>query len=613
MSTATGNKTTGRRTSGYSAYIRNPDESMKFAIVLGGVLLMAAFAYVAMAAGWPKFSRAEVFFAECVREMFQTDNMVTPLYHGTPFFDKPILSYWLIACSYKLFGVSHLAARVPSIFAALATVAATALATNKLFGPRAGTLAGAVLASAFMFLSFSNMCMSDMTLVFFDTVTLILLYAGTSLAARARAQSLDTVAAPANVSQPLMLGSDSQSNICFWLASLSAGLAFLTKGPVGIALPGLTYVLYLTITKQWKVLKPVTHVAAGLLIMTLAAVPWFLAAFRENGAGALGYFFIRENLQRFAGSTYDTHRPLWFMLTSLLSGFLPWSIFLPFAFKRSLEHWRGGVNSVEGRKHLFLWLWIATVTVFFSLSRGKIDYYVLPVYPAAAAVVGLYLSEIADRKTLFAKIVGCVLGLLATISGAAAFALFPVIHGLSTASDWFLTPLVLTTGGLGIIYCIRQEQLRKAYKLVCVTICMTAVAFSVQLFPWISSKQAILSYIPIIKSSSSSTKIGLHASVQNWIDEVLFTTGKEATPLKDAAMAGRMLSAPAPALVLIPEGEYYSLPEDVRAHARILDSRPFISHSINPGFLFSSMGKLCDHQLLLVENPPEETTDQLAD
>ena len=594
MSTAAPKKTlTGEYV---RAYIRSADENLKFGIVLTGVLLIAAVAYFSLAAGWTKFSRAEVFFAECVREMLQTDNLVTPLYHGTPFFDKPILSYWTIACSYKLFGISHFAARIPSVLAALGTIAVTAIGTQRLFGPRAGTLAGATLGSAFMFLSFGNLCMSDMTLVFFDTVTLALLYGATACAGAAGVEH------PNQTNTRAGLSAARRANILFWTAALSAGLAFLTKGPVGIVLPGLAYVLYLTLSRQWHVIRPLWHVLPCLAIMTLAAVPWFFAAFRENGAAALSYFFIRENLQRFAGSTYDTHRPVWFMVTSLFSGFLPWSVLLPFAFKRSMEHWRAGLSSVEGRKHLYLWLWIATVTIFFSLSRGKIDYYVLPVYPAAAALVGLYLSEIAERKTVLAKVFALASGLLFTAVGAAAFAVFPAVSGLSNPLAWFFLPSVLTAGGLGMLWCVKREQLRKAYKLVFVTICMAAVAVSAQLFPWISARQAVLTYVPVIRNAPAHVRIGMHAVVQNWIDEVLFQTGRDAIPLKDTAMAGRFLSAPAPALVLIPETEYNKLSAEIRRQSIVKDSRPFIARSLNPGYFLTHMGKVSEQRLLLVEN-----------
>src|SRR3990167_6238690 len=100
--------------------------SLNFLVSLLLILCLAASLYVVLAANWLKFSRAEVFFAECAREMLAKSNFVTPLYHGQPFFDKPILMYWLILSTFKTLGVSHLVARLPSILAALGTITATA-------------------------------------------------------------------------------------------------------------------------------------------------------------------------------------------------------------------------------------------------------------------------------------------------------------------------------------------------------------------------------------------------------------------------------------------------------------------------------------------------------
>ncbi len=142
------------------------------------LLCLAGLAYCALALFWAKFSRAEVFFAECAREMLATSNFVTPLYHGQPFFDKPILVYWLIISMFKQFGLTHFAARLPSIVAALSTVLITAMAGSSLYGRRAGLISAAMLATSFMFLSFASLCMSDMLLVLFDLLTLVLLYLG---------------------------------------------------------------------------------------------------------------------------------------------------------------------------------------------------------------------------------------------------------------------------------------------------------------------------------------------------------------------------------------------------------------------------------------------------
>ncbi len=322
-----------------------------FYIDLALIIVLATVLYVSLGWTWEKFSRAEVFFAECAREMLRDKDYVTPLYHGQAFFDKPILVYWFILAMFKTFGVTHLAARVPSIIAAAITTFLTAVVSAKLFSRRAGLLAAMALSSSFMFIGFAYLCMSDMTLVMFDLISMTLLYVGTVFAAR--------------------------RNLMWWLASVSIGFAFLTKGPVGVVLPAVSFLVYLALTRQLKTIK-FQHLAAGALTILVISLPWWIAAYRANGAGALVYFFIRENLIRYAGSTYDTHKPIWFMVVSLMTGFAPWSVFLPIILfqtikdlTRSGDNWLKHAFSRIPHHELYLWLWIGVVTCFFSLSGAN--------------------------------------------------------------------------------------------------------------------------------------------------------------------------------------------------------------------------------------------------
>ncbi|MBX9686190.1 MAG: glycosyltransferase family 39 protein [Candidatus Obscuribacterales bacterium] len=553
------------------------EESGKFAIVVSGMLFLAAVAYLSLAYNWPKFSRAEVFFAECVREMFQADNLVTPLYHGTPFFDKPILAYWFIAASYKLAGISHFAARIPSVLTALLTVLLTAVAGRNFFGPRAGTLAAAVLGSSLMFISFSNLCMSDMNLVFFDSLSLTLLYAA--------------------------LQNEKRRSILFYTGALSMGLAFLTKGPVGIVLPAVAYAAYLSISKEWHKLKFGAHILPCALILLGAGVPWFMAAYRQNGAGALSYFFIHENLERFAGSTYDTHRPIWFMLVSLFSGMLPWSIFLPFAAKDSLKAFKAGFADEDARKHLYLWLWTAVVIGFFSVSRGKIDYYALPVYPAVAILISNYLSRSCDSSGKFVAFAAYLSSTLLLFAGLASFFVLPGVFVGQSPESWLALPLSLCLPALAMFYFCIQKQLRKCYKMLFISICMIATAFAWQFYPWISSKQAVLKYIPYIRNLGPESRIGVYTSLQNWIDEITFQTNTEPMKIESPAMAEQFLKAKSPTLLLIQESEYAQMSPAARSRSRVLASNPFIPRSLNPVYLLSKGEKLGEKtKLLLLSN-----------
>jgi len=107
------------------------------------------------------------------------------------------------------------------------------------------------------------------------------------------------------------------------------------------------------------------------------------------GAGPLEYFFFRENLERFAGEAYDAGRSPLFYVWAYLAAGLPWSLLFP------LAAWRGRARCS------FLLLWMMLMAVPLSLSRGKIDYYLLPLLPPASLVIGRHLAsrwDAADRS-----------------------------------------------------------------------------------------------------------------------------------------------------------------------------------------------------------------------
>ena len=559
----------------------------RFVLVLAGILICSAVAYFSLALNWPKFSRAEVFFAECVREMFQADNLVTPLYHGAPFFDKPILAYWFIAASYQIAGISHFSARVPSVLMGLGTIALTAFAGRRLFGAGSGILSAAILSSSLMFVSFACLCMSDMSLVFFDTASLSLLF--------------------------LSLASDKRRSILLYLGSLSMGMAFLTKGPVGIVLPALSFAIFLSYSKQWHKIHWLRHVLPCTLILLGAGVPWFMAAFRQNGAGALSYFFIHENLQRFAGSTYDTHRPLWFMVQSLVVGMLPWSCLLPFAFVNLVRIRRTQKGLSEPTQpeatgsilynHVYLWLWIVVVIGFFSLSRGKIDYYALPAYPAVAILTGNYLSAACRQKSRIASYSAGLISFLMFAGGLfLAFAL-PGVFAREGIGGWPIMPgIVLGSACLMFYFCLKR-RFSGTFIMLSITISLLALAFSCQIYPWITSKQAVLKFIPYIRTLALDGRVGVHINLQNWIDEITFQTDREPMRIDKPRMAERFLQSSCPCLLLIEENDYGELSLQVRQNCHILAASAFIPRSLNPIYFIHKGQKLADNTtLLLVAN-----------
>lgn len=314
--------------------------------------------------GLGPLARAEIYFLDAARGMLESGDWVVPRYEGKPFFDKPILSYWLMAVAMDGLGPTPAAARLVPVLSALGLVLATAWLGSLLLDRRSALAGAVVLATTLAFLSFSRIAMSDMPMALFSTLAV-------ALAVFAYRPGAPRFVVP--------------------LLGAIAGLGFATKGPIAVLIPGIAVLLLLFQNRRQRVPGGVAGIAAGALAFAVLGFGWFALVYLRLGAEPLVYFFLRENLQRFAAETYDIGRPFWFYPPAYLAQGLPWSPILPLALFRLL----GRTDPQARASARLLALWPLLVLVPLSLSRGKIDYYLLPLYPAISLLLGRYLAVTA--------------------------------------------------------------------------------------------------------------------------------------------------------------------------------------------------------------------------
>jgi hypothetical protein len=378
---------------------------------LGALLLLSA-------AGAAPLERAEIYFVDGARGMVERGDFLVPHYRGQPFFDKPPLTYWLIAGAFSAFGFTLEAARLVAALAGLGALAASVWLGTRLFDRETGLLGGLLLTTTLAFVSFGRLAMSDMLLTLWSTLALAL---GTAL--------LDDEAGPA-----------SRSGLA---AALGAALAlgFLTKGPVALLLPGLGLLALL-----WKrpglARSSARPAALAALVLLLLALPWFVMVQQRLGWQPLVYFFLRENLERFAGDTYDSGRSAFYYLPVYLAEGLPWSALLLPALLR--------LRREPSARLLAAWMGLMLVPL--SLSRGKIDYYLLPLYPAASLIIARWLrggwsraETIVVRAVLVATAAAVLLALLPLATLPPAFLPSSAALAALRALGWIAAAVLLAT------------------------------------------------------------------------------------------------------------------------------------------------------------------------
>jgi 4-amino-4-deoxy-L-arabinose transferase-like glycosyltransferase len=371
------------------------------------LLLLGTLALGLPSLGEAPLERAEIYFLDASRAMVESGDWVVPRYQGEPFFDKPPLTYWLMAGAFLGWGPEPGVARLVPLLAALGVMLATAWLGRLLFDRRTALAGSVVLSTTIAFLTFARVAMSDMLLTLWTTLA---------------------VALGVRVCRP--------QTPRWVMPALGAvlGLGFATKGPVALLVPGLALLLLLIEHRGRRPRVGLGSAAATIAALAVLGFGWYVLVFSRLGAGPLEYFFLRENLERFAGEAFDVGRPAWFYLPAYAAEGLPWSPLLPLALWRLLRRDSG---DDEGRGPArFLVGWVGLVLVPLVLSRGKIDYYLLPLYPAVSLLIGRFFVGVPWRR-LDRTWVRVVLLLL----GGALAAL--VIRHPDVPVDWLPEPKAL--------------------------------------------------------------------------------------------------------------------------------------------------------------------------
>jgi 4-amino-4-deoxy-L-arabinose transferase-like glycosyltransferase len=317
--------------------------------------------------------------------MARSGDWITPRLWGEPWFEKPALLYWLIALG-NIAGLGpELAPRLPVALVSIAFLVFYQRILAREFGSRAAWFATAVLGTSAGWLGFSHAATTDlpMSAAFASAMLLSLAWRRTELV----------------------------------IAGVLMGLAVLGKGlvPLVLAVPVLWYGRRRLLDLAWP--------AAACL---LTCIPWYALMIVRHDGAFIDEFFWRHHFGRFGTDELQHVQPFWYYLPVLIGAFFPWSPALMLLFQRRIY---------SDERRLFLVVWLLFGLLFFSASTNKLPGYLLPLLPAAAALLGIALSEAVRLRWLLA---GCAL-LLALLPAIGSILPQALEEGL-TRADWSLGP-----------------------------------------------------------------------------------------------------------------------------------------------------------------------------
>jgi 4-amino-4-deoxy-L-arabinose transferase-like glycosyltransferase len=405
--------------------------------ILTLLLALAICPYFIDLGGSAIWDANEAFYVETPREMMERGDYISPTFNYEPRLNKPVLSYWVVAGVYHLFGVSVGVQRLPIAIGAIVMIvaafvlalAAAPVGTGAADSRRrveAALWSALGLASTPRLLMFSRRIIIDVFIAMFMALALMCFALSERYPERRR-------------------------RYLVWMY-VAIGLGVLTKGPIAILLPGAVFAGYLLVHRELGRVRSMM-LPAGTLIVAAIIVPWYAALYVRDGWEPIKSFIIGENVARYTeGLGVDAIRPFWFYAPVIFSDSFPWSLFLiPAAAAWFAGRRTAGDADPARRVRTLLWLWIVVIVLFFTASAAKQDLYIYPIVPAVTALAGITIAHGLRERSRALRWTASVIGVVVAIAGAGVLYLVGSPTGTYVVEGSRIMGVAGVVGGLSIL------------------------------------------------------------------------------------------------------------------------------------------------------------------
>ena len=402
------------------------------------IALLAGALYLPGLARIPLFDRDEPRFATAAWEMLRSGDVIVPRFNSVLRPEKPPMIYWLMDVSYKIFGVSGMAARLPSVLFGTLTLLVVYWMAGRRFGRATGLLSALMLSVASLYFVETRMATADSVLIFFTTVCMACVWEAWDSQTsddgvpklRPRVDDLTDSAGGEllNESHVAARGYVPFGVVLIFWVSLAAGI--MTKGVTPIFVlatmmtlsmttgratdlwrdwwksPGLGRVIHLPelffglVRKGnwgwWRRLRPLM----GLGVLIVLVLPWFIAAWHATHGQLIEKMLLRNLVQRTSSGLQGHGEPFGFYLLVIWAIFWPWSVLLVPAAYHAIRRVRGKlVMSIDPSPYQFILAWIIPSWLIFECFVTKMVEYVLPLFIPLAILCADTLVQSWHRMT----------------------------------------------------------------------------------------------------------------------------------------------------------------------------------------------------------------------
>lgn len=433
----------------------------------------------------------EAFYVETPRQMVLTGDYVHPQFNGEPRMNKPVLSYWIVAGFYHVFGISVGVERLAIAIGALGIVVAAFVFGRALRSPMTGALAALLLLTAPRFVMFSRRIFIDIWITAFMTLALACFVLAETQPERRRRW--------------------------LWLMYAAIGCGVLTKGPIAVLFPAATIGAWLILQGRWRDITRVSMVPGALIVLAIV-VPWWAAIYMEQGWEPLRAFWLGENIGRFTESMQPGERDIFFYVPVVLGDLFPWTLFVVAGLISAVGSvWGGGpkghalhelrnlgtgLRQGSGPASLstLLLLWVVWHVGVFSFSETKQDLYVFPIVPALAALAADRMMAAWEQQRAWMGRATLATALLMVVVAAGLFWLFggmAVVHQIAGAN---LLAVVLMLGAAAAVILALARRTVPAVLTIAGAMVAANYVFALIALPAVEAFKPVVPMVELIRS-----------------------------------------------------------------------------------------------------------------
>ena len=396
--------------------------------------LLCVYVYFAGLGDYGFIDPDEGRYSEIPREMIESGDFITPRLNYVKYFEKPIMHYWLTALSFMAFGQNEFAGRfTPAVLGLLGCLMTFLLALRVTKDFRAAVISGMILASSVLWYAISRLNITDMTLTFFFTGSLYFFR---------------------------LWVDDTERKLWLVMFYVFMALAVMSKGLIGVVIPGGIAVIYSLLTGQGKKILSRIFSSTAILIFFAVNAVWFVPVCMANN-DFFDFFFIREHFLRYTTTIHERWQPFWFFGPVLIGGLVPWTGLLLDVFRAIF----GKCRLIDKKDGVLLGLWFLMPFVFFSMSSSKLVTYILPCLPPIAVLAGASLASMDGKDFRRFAVISTIILVPLAVTGIVwprftddvdviAMAVPAMRLAVSLAVFWGVSLLLKNIRGVALALCI---------------------------------------------------------------------------------------------------------------------------------------------------------------